>query len=128
MKGLIVYGSDKALAQFYYLVFQRLVSVQHAYRRDNGTCYTCNDEDGPLLFQVAEELNINYEFLHGKDKYSTVLGLVQGFDAGERITTRFLMERTGYTRYYVAKAMQDLIAAGHVESRSRTSGRYYCRA
>ena len=127
MRGLLVYGSDKALAQFYYLAFQRISSVRHEYRRDNIVCVTCRYDDTVALLQIATDLGISYEILAGENKTATILQIVQEFDPGERITTRFLMEHTGYSLWFVVRAMRKLLADGHVESHSMYRGRYYSR-
>lgn len=128
MKGLIVYGSDKALAQFYYAAFRRVASAQHEYRRSNAVCFTCNDDEGAALVQVAERLDISHSVIAKEDKYATVLRLVESFDPGERITTSFLMNRTGYTRWFTLKAVHQLIDEGCVEAKGIKFGRYFCRA
>lgn len=127
MNGIIVYGSDKALAQVYYLVFQRVDSAEHRYRKGSSACYACNDDSAPALIQAMEDLGVSYHALGVENRDAIVFQLIEALEPDVRITTRYLMENTGYTYHHAGRAMQKLVDAGFVKSFGRCSGRYYLR-
>ncbi len=127
MKRLLVFGTDKNLARFYYAAHLRYPTVFHAYRQRNIACYRCTEEDYPGILALAEKLKLNHETLAPINKYRRLKELIQEtYTPGQHFKTDDILELTGYSRGTAGHLLAKLVSHGYIESHGRTTGHYYC--
>lgn len=127
MKRLLVFGGDKNLARFYYMIHIRTTAT-HEYRHGNVACYTCTNNEYPGVLAIAESLAVNTETVEAPNRYRLFKKLVQDkFAPGQRFQADDLMELTGYGRNVVHNLVNKLMRNGYIESHGRTKNQYYCR-
>ncbi len=128
MKRLLLFGTDKALARFYYAAHLRCRAATHDYRNNNVACYSVTEEEYPALLALAEKLKLNHETVQPENRYRRTKRLIEEtYARGERFKTDDLIQLTGYSRPTLGHIMAKLVQFGHVESHGRTAGHYYCR-